>query len=201
MKKKIAKSKTVKKPVTAPVAPVAPQAPNASASPNHASNAKPVTPISAERARQRLIKRYGYEEDELKVSFKSDDEVIAFYQTVASKKIDKDAEDEMGWDMEDAMDAPADDKNRFRLQRIEEQKNKFAKLKAAKAPVAPAAPDGSPAETAAPAVAATPELDDEVDPATGISMSEFLRAGEDIELLMAASDDDEDEDEKSTVGA
>lgn len=190
-KKKVIATKAVKAPVAPPALPL-----------NHVSKTAPVKAkkpvVSVERARKRLIERHGYAEDELKTLFKTDEELIKFYNEIAASEVDDDTEKAIGWDMTDAMDAPIDDKERFRQQKLEAQRRAFEKQQAAAAQPAPAAgkPVGSDPLPSVPAPAPeTPKTLEEDCARLGLSMKDFLDAGDALDSLL--DDDDDSSTEKA----
>lgn len=124
---------------------------------------RPLTSFA--RAKKRLIERHGWKEDELTGSFKTEDELLKFYNEIARAEFDKKAEDEVGWDSEDVFDAPADEKARLAARRVGVQREKF---EAVNQP-ATAADAGQIAQPAKPV----------------ISFADFLAAGDDLAKLTA----------------
>jgi hypothetical protein len=196
--------------------PTKPADPQVAASPNHVSNAQPKAQkklTNVARARKRLIERHGYEEDELKSLFKTDDELLAFYNDVVNAPTDSDTEDEIGWDLTDAMDAPIADKERYTRERREQQVRAYEQLQAQQAAAAAAkaaaaaAPSPSPAggsvgpavpdvpadarpEPAAPALPAKPAKSPQgkTGPAP-VSAEQLKDLGLTLEEFLAAGDD------------
>lgn len=119
-----------------------------------------------ETARRRLISRYGYEEDELKVLFKTDEELLDFYNNKAGRKETSEEDAEIGWDSEDSWDVPPVEAERMRKEEIDHQRKRFA--------------------------ATTPQSDAKTNKADAtaeeakpkVSFEEFLQAGEDLKQLL-----------------
>lgn len=170
------------KPAITPSVQPAPQA-----SPNHAANQPKKRTISFERARQRLLTRYGYEEDELKNLFKTEDELVAFYLQVASSKTNAAVETEIGWDQTDAIDAPPAEKERFKASRLEKEK---ARYEAAGNKLPPKEHGTAKPTSGQPADA----------PAPIVSLDEFLSAKDGLDDLLAEGEAllKADEDKKNT---
>jgi hypothetical protein len=72
--------------------------------------------VSYERARTRLIQRYGYKEDELKVQFPSESALLEFYHKIVRdglSKPDAEVEKEAGWEDDDDFDLSQDEKDQL----------------------------------------------------------------------------------------
>lgn len=135
---------------------------------NNAANAKPKRKISADRARDRLIKRHGYEKDELDKLFKTDEALVEFYHEVATVKATKETEDEIGWDDTDNFDIPAEEKSRLTLNRLEKEKARFE-----------AAGGQSPVQNEDAAAIKEPV----------VSFDDFLKAGNELDDLLKEGND------------
>lgn len=150
-KKKITPKPSASKPETTKV--------TSSAHIQTSQSARKFVPLkSFDKAKKRLIERFGFKEDELAVSFKTEAELLKFYNEVARAEHSNKVEEAIGWDSEDAYDAPADEKDRLAANRKAIAKEKF--------------------EAVNPAVNAEAGK-----PAAPVSFDEFLRAGSDLDSL------------------
>ena len=150
--------------------------------------------LDEDRLAALLKRRYKYDDDEIKVLFKNEDEMrdaLRKLKTITEKGDDKD-EDQIGWDEEDKETLTKDQesavtKERNRRKRLEEAREKLRKKMAGK----PVEEEEEPAKTTPMAVPKETEH---------VTSSEVKQAMKDVLALFGVSDDDEDTPPKKKKG-